>query len=253
MKKEISRGSLPHSGYRLASFKKYLCISFWELDRGGMEEDTTLQHDLDAVERTDWVEKGHNVAWRSRKDEVCMCKSSERKKKKDWQNSKLDTRKVVARALPQPLWQVPHWSHDVEQCSCAENKMLFGTHNNKWCNLISKSRQERLISAYSKNVNLPVLGQGNLPSNRSQLLSSEEKRRKRRKDIWNQQLCGLYPRAADSETPLARWHRAARLHKTSYTIFPFFVLKLPVISPPFSRLDFLTHDICVPDVMWKAE
>lgn len=99
---------------------------------------------------------------------------------------KLNTRKVAALffALTQLLWILPHWSHEVKQCSCTENKMLFGTHNNKWCDFVLESvdRSDR-ISAYSKNVNLPVLGQGNLPSNRSQLLSSEERRRKRGKDI----------------------------------------------------------------------
>lgn len=122
-----------------------------------------------------------------------------------------------------------------------------------WPRPITQNWQERQIRAYPKNVNLPVLGQGNLPLNRLQLLSSEERGRKREKDIWNQQLCGLYPRVADSVTPLPLWHGTASLHENSYTLFPSFTLMLPVISPPFSnRLDFLTPYICAPD-MWKVE
>lgn len=148
-------------------------------------------------------------------------------------------------------------SHDEEQCYCIESKMVFGTHRRK-CGVrrspITQSWQERQIRAYPKNVNLPVLGQGNLPLNRLQLLSSEERGRKREKDIWNQQLCGPYPRAADSVTPLPLWQRTASLHENSYTLFPSFTLILPVISPPFSnRLDFLTRYICAADIMWKVE
>lgn len=72
-------------------------------------------------------------------------------------------------------------SHDEEQRHCIENKMLFGTHRHKcgvWISPITQSWQERQIWAYPKNVNLPVLGQGNLPLNRLQLLSSEERWRK---------------------------------------------------------------------------
>lgn len=54
---------------------------------------------------------------------------------KFWQ--KMSTRETFF-ALTQLLWIVPHWSHDVKQCSCTENMMLFGTHNNKWCDFISK-------------------------------------------------------------------------------------------------------------------
>ena len=84
-------------------------------------------------------------------------------------------------------------SRDEEQCYCIESEMVFGTHRHKCGGRrtpIIQSWQERQIRAYPKNVNLPVLGQGNLPLNRLQLLSSEERGRKREKDIWNQQLCG---------------------------------------------------------------
>lgn len=143
-----------------------------------------------------------------------------------------------------------------DNAPCAQNKMLFGTRKNKWCNLISTSRRERQIWAYSKNVNLPFLGQGNLPSNRSQLLSSEGRRRKRGKDIWHQQLCGLYPRAADSVTPRPLWHGAAALHKTSYTIFPSLGSKspcnLPTLLQQIGLSRSLARDAGVADVMWKA-
>lgn len=116
-----------------------------------------------------------------------------------------------------------------------------------WRSPITQSWQERQIRAYPQNVNLSVLGQGNLRFNRLQLLSSEERGRKRTKDMWNQQLCGLYPRAADSVAALAVWHRAASLQENSYALFPSFALILPVISPPFSnRLDFLIRCIRCP-------
>lgn len=128
----------------------------------------------------------------------------------------------------------------------------------RWCLVPTKASMakciylELTIRAYPKNVNLPVLGQGNLPLNRLKLLSSKERRRKKEKDIWNQQLCGLYPRAADSVTPLPLWHGTATLHENPYTLFPSFTLILPVISPPFSnRLGFLIRCICAPD-MWKV-
>ena len=44
-------------------------------------------------------------------------------------------------------------------------------------------QKQRQIRAYPKNVNLSVLGQENLPLNRLQLLSSEERERNREKDI----------------------------------------------------------------------
>lgn len=89
---------------------------------------------------------------------------------------------------------------------------------------ITQSWQERQIRAYPKNVNLPVLGQGNLPLNRLQLLSSEERGRKRKKDIWNQQLCGPYPRAADSVTPYSLYGTQL-LHFTK-TLTLFFLRQL---------------------------
>lgn len=54
---------------------------------GGMEEDITLEQDLDAVERTDRVEKGHNVAkrWGVHVQKL----REEEHKYEDWQNIKL--------------------------------------------------------------------------------------------------------------------------------------------------------------------
>lgn len=84
---------------------------------------------------------------------------------------------------------------------------------------ITQSWQGRQIRAYPKNVNLPVLGQGNLPLNRLQLLSSEERGRKRKKDIWNQQLCGPYPRAADSVTPYSLYGTQLLHHTKTHILF----------------------------------
>lgn len=79
--------------------------------------------------------------------------------------------------------------------------MVFDTHIYK-CGEVQLSRGDRSdkFGLTPENVNHPVLGRGNLPSNRLQLLSSE-KGRKRENDIWNREFSGLHPRAADSVTP----------------------------------------------------
>lgn len=112
----------------------------------------------------------------------------------------------------------PTWpSHDEEQRHCIENKMLFGTHRHNcgvWISQITQSWQERQIRVYPRNINLPVLGQENLPLNRLQLLSSEERGRKRKKDIWNWALWFLSTccRLSDS---------LASLHENSWHCFSF--------------------------------
>lgn len=46
-------------------------------------------------------------------------------------------------------------------------------------------------------------------------------RGEKERDIWNQQLCGPYPRAADSLTPNSPWHRTASLHEKLLRSFSF--------------------------------
>lgn len=76
-----------------------------------------------------WVEKGHNVGWRVRKDEVCMCKSSERKN----MNIKTDT---TVSQTQEKLW---HYFFCSYTASVASSTLVT------WCGTMLLCREKDVV------------------------------------------------------------------------------------------------------------